>query len=66
MRKAERCRLNVFEMKCLRPVLVVTRFDSARNDDIRRREVIEKTVVEKEDRRVFFMVCARRKNGEER
>ena len=53
LREAERRRLNVFEMKCLRPKVGVTRWDSIRNDEIRRRADIEETLAEKLDRRVL-------------
>ena len=53
LREAERRRLNVFEMKCLRPVVGVTRWDRIRNEDIRRRAGIEETLAEKVDRRVL-------------
>ena len=51
--EAERCRLNVFEMKCLRPMVGVTRRDRIRNEEIRRRTGIEETLAEKVDRRVL-------------
>ena len=34
LREAERRRLNVFEMKCLRPMVGVTRRDGIRNEEI--------------------------------
>ena len=37
LRQAEWRRLNVFEMKCLTPMVVVTRWDRIRNVEIRRR-----------------------------
>ena len=40
-------------MKCLRPVLRVTRFDRVRNEEIRRRAGIEETFLEKVDRRML-------------
>ena len=53
LREAERRLLNVFEMKCLRPMVGVTRWDRVRNDEIRRRAVIEETLAEKVDRRML-------------
>ena len=41
LREAERRRLNVFEMKCLRPMVGVTRWEMIRNEEIRRRAGIE-------------------------
>ena len=37
VREAERRRLNEFEMKCLRPMVGVTRWGRIRNEEIRRR-----------------------------
>ena len=54
LREAERRRLNVFEMKCLRPMLGVKRWDRIRNEEIRRRGGIEETIAEKVDRRVLL------------
>ena len=45
--------LNVLEMKCLRPMVGVTKWDRIRNEEIRRRAVIEETRAEKVDRRVL-------------
>ena len=45
--EAESCRLNVFEMKCLRSMLGITRWDRTVNDEIRRRAEIVETLVEK-------------------
>ena len=53
LRKAERRRSNVFEMKCLRPMVGCTRWDRIRNEENRRRAGIEKTLAEKVDRRVL-------------
>ena len=53
LKEAVRRRLNVFEIKCLRPMVGVTRWDRIRNEEIRRRAGIEETLSEKVDRRVF-------------
>ena len=53
LREAERSRLNVFEMKCLRPVIGVTRWDRIRNEEIRRRAGIKETLAEKVERRML-------------
>ena len=39
LREAERRRLNVFEMKCLRPIVGVKSWDRIRDQEIRRRGV---------------------------
>ena len=44
LREAEKNRLNVFEMKCLRPMVGVTRWDRIMNEEIRRRAGIEETL----------------------
>ena len=53
LREAERRRLNVFEIKCQRPVVGVTRRYEIRNEEIRRKAGIEETLAEKVDRRVL-------------
>ena len=45
--------MNVFEMKCLRPMVRVMRWERIRNEEIRRRAGIEETFAEKVDRRVL-------------
>ena len=47
LREAEGCRLRVFDMKCLRPTMGVTRWDRVRNDEIRMRARIEETLAKK-------------------
>ena len=42
MRSAERRKVNVLEMKCLRSLVGVSRMDSVRNEDVRRRAGIER------------------------
>ena len=37
MRRAERRKENVLEMKCLRSLVVVSRMDRVRNEEVRRR-----------------------------
>ena len=51
--KTETLRLNVFEIKCLRPMVVVKRLDRVMNDGIRRKAAIEETLAEKVDRTVI-------------
>ena len=49
LREAKRRRLIVFEMKCLRPMVGVMRWDRIRNEEILRRVGIEETLAEKVD-----------------
>ena len=42
MRSAERRKLNVLEMKCLKSLVVVWRMDRVRNEEVRRRAGIER------------------------
>ena len=41
MKSAERRKVNVLEMKCLRRLVGVSRMDRVRNEDVRRRAGIE-------------------------
>ena len=45
--------MNVFEMKCLRPMVGVTRWNRIKNDEIRKKAGIEETLAEKVDRRLL-------------
>ena len=42
MRSAERRKVNVLEMKCLRNLVGVSRMDRVRNEEARRRAVIKR------------------------
>ena len=42
MRSAERRKVNVLEMKCLRSLVGVFRMDRVRNEEVRRRALIER------------------------
>ena len=53
LRELERRLLNVFEMKCLRPMVGVARWDRIWNEEIRRRAGIKETHAEEVDRRVL-------------
>ena len=53
MRAAERRRINVFEMKCLRSMIGVTRLDRVRNEEVRRRTDERKELAERVDMRVL-------------
>ena len=44
MRSAERRKVNVLEMKCLRSLVGVARMDRVRNEEVRRRAGIERVL----------------------
>ena len=46
MRSADRRKVNVLEMKCLRSLVGVSRMGRVRNEEVRRRAGIEKGVSE--------------------
>ena len=51
--KSRKRRFNMFEMKCFRSMVGVTKWDRITNEEIRRSEWIEETLAEKVDRRVM-------------
>ena len=51
MRSANREKVNVLEMKCLRSVVVVTRMDRVRNKEVHRRAIIERKLARRADKR---------------
>ena len=53
MRSAERRKVNVLEMKCLRSLVGVSRMDRVRNEEVRRRTGIERELARRADQRVF-------------
>ena len=53
MRSAEKRKMNVLEMKCLRSLVGVSRMDRVRNEEVRRRAVIESELASRADRRVL-------------
>ena len=53
MRSAERRKVNVLEMKCLRSLVGVSRMDRVMNEDVRRRAGIEKELASRADQRVL-------------
>ena len=53
MRSAKRNKVNVLEMKCSRTLVGVSRMDSVRNDEVRRRGGIERELASRVDQRVF-------------
>ena len=53
MRNAERRKVNVLEMKCLRSLVLVSRMDRVRNKEVRRRAGIERGLASRADQRVL-------------
>ena len=53
MRSAERRKVNVLEMKCLRGLVGLSRMDRVRNEEVRRRAGIERELASREDQRVL-------------
>ena len=53
MRNAERRKVNVLEMKCLRSLVGVSRMDRVRNDEVRRRAGIERELASRGEQRVL-------------
>ena len=53
MRSAERRKVNVLEMKCLRSLVGVSRMDSVRNEKLHRRAAIESQLANRVDQRVL-------------
>ena len=45
--------MNVLEMKCLRSLVGVSRMDRVRNEEVRRRDEIERELASKADQRVL-------------
>ena len=53
MRSAQRRKVNVLEMKCLRNLVRVLRMDTVRNEEVRRRAGIERELESRADQRVL-------------
>ena len=53
MRSAERRKVNVLQMKCLRSLVGVSRMDRVRNEGVRRRAGIERELASRADQRVL-------------
>ena len=53
VRSAERRKVNVLEMKCLRSLVGVPRMDKVRNEQVRRRDGIEMELASRADQRVL-------------
>ena len=63
MRSAERRKVNVLEMKCLRSLVGVSRMDRVRNKVVRRRARIERELANRAGSESIEMVWASGKNG---
>ena len=53
MRSAERRKVNVLEMKCLRSLVGVSRMDRVKNEEVHRRAGIERELARRADQRVL-------------
>ena len=53
IRSAERRKVNVLEMKCLRSLVGVSRMDRVRNEEVLRRGIIEIELASRADKRVL-------------
>ena len=53
MRSAERRKVNVLEMKCLRNLVVVSRMDRVKNEEVPRRAGIERELASRADQRIL-------------
>ena len=53
MRSAEKRKVNMLEMKCLRSLVGVSRMDRVRNEEVRRRAGIETELASRADQRVL-------------
>ena len=53
MKSAVRRKVNVLEMQCLSSLVGVWRMDSVRNEEVRRRAVIERALASRADQRVL-------------
>ena len=62
MRSAERRKVNVLKMKCLRSLVGVARMDRVRNEEVRISAGIESELASRTDQSIEN-VWARRKNG---
>ena len=54
MRSAERRKVNVLKMKCLRSLVGVSRTDRVRNEEVRKRAGIERELASRADQREFI------------
>ena len=63
MRSAERRKVNVLQMKCLRSLVGVSRMDRVRNEEMLRIEGIERELASRADQRVLRWFWASGKDG---
>ena len=63
MRRAERRKVNVLEMKCLRSLVGVSRMDRVRNEEVCRRPGIKRELASRADQRVWRLFEHSGKNG---
>ena len=61
MRSADRSKVNVLEMKCLRSLFGVSRMDRVRNEEVRRRAGIEMELASRAESTEMVWACG--KNG---
>ena len=54
LRSAERMKVNVLEIKCLRSLVGVSPMDRVRNEEVRRRAGIERELASRADQRVYW------------
>ena len=53
MRSAERSKVNVLEMKCLKSLVGMSRMDRVRNEEVHRRAGIERELASRADQKVL-------------
>ena len=53
MRSADRWKVNVLEMKCLRSLVGVSRMEKVENEEVRRRAGVERELARRADQRVL-------------
>ena len=66
MRSAERRKVNVLDMKCVRSLVGVSRMDRVRNEEERRRAGIERELASRADQRVWRWFWHVKRMDEER
>ena len=60
MRNAERRKVNVLEMKCLKSLVGMSRMDRVRNEEVRRRTGIERELASRADQGVLRWACGKK------
>ena len=66
VKEEDRYRLNVMEMRCLRSMVGVSRVDRVRNEEVRRRAGVDKSMSDRVDQRVLRWYGHMERMGEER